>query len=198
VPPDHQIGVRVSGEQRLGIVHRARPQAQPLGLQQGRTARRAAEEAGRDPAALKCLVCAPSKVSDDFAAARERFSELARLFPQYPAGAHYLAGALMFETLYKTRRLHASLYSANPFYMQGDDKVDPEAANRFRALTRDAQSLALARLKQHPKDTEALYYLGNVAALKATFEEAVERRHSAALADGCEVARSPNWFQTAD
>lgn len=35
------------------------------------TARRAAEEAGRDPAALKCLVCAPSKVSDDIAQARE-------------------------------------------------------------------------------------------------------------------------------
>jgi probable F420-dependent oxidoreductase len=35
------------------------------------TARRAAEEAGRDPAALKCLVCAPSKVSDDLAQARD-------------------------------------------------------------------------------------------------------------------------------
>src|ERR671939_502947 len=36
------------------------------------TARRAAEEAGRDPAALKCLVCAPSLVSDDIAFAREQ------------------------------------------------------------------------------------------------------------------------------
>src|SRR3954454_23137471 len=35
------------------------------------TARRAAEEAGRDPAALRCLVCAPSKVTDDIAAARD-------------------------------------------------------------------------------------------------------------------------------
>jgi alkanesulfonate monooxygenase SsuD/methylene tetrahydromethanopterin reductase-like flavin-dependent oxidoreductase (luciferase family) len=35
------------------------------------TARAAAEEAGRDPAELKCLVCAPSKVSDDIAQARE-------------------------------------------------------------------------------------------------------------------------------
>jgi probable F420-dependent oxidoreductase len=35
------------------------------------TARQAAEEAGRDPAALKCFVCAPSKVSDDIAQARE-------------------------------------------------------------------------------------------------------------------------------
>ena len=31
------------------------------------TARQAAEEAGRDPAALKCIVSAPSHVSDDLA-----------------------------------------------------------------------------------------------------------------------------------
>jgi probable F420-dependent oxidoreductase len=36
------------------------------------TARRAAEEAGRDPAELKCHVCAPSHVSDDLADARDQ------------------------------------------------------------------------------------------------------------------------------
>src|SRR5215469_16768080 len=36
------------------------------------TARKAAEEAGRDPAALKCIVSAPSHVSDDLADAREQ------------------------------------------------------------------------------------------------------------------------------
>ncbi|HEX6761187.1 MAG TPA: TIGR03842 family LLM class F420-dependent oxidoreductase [Gaiellaceae bacterium] len=36
------------------------------------TARRAAEEAGRDPAQLKCIVGAPSHVSDDLADAREQ------------------------------------------------------------------------------------------------------------------------------
>ncbi len=36
------------------------------------TARAAAEEAGRDPAALKCIVCAPSHISDDMADAREQ------------------------------------------------------------------------------------------------------------------------------
>ncbi len=35
------------------------------------TARKAAEAAGRDPAALECIVGAPSKVSDDIASARE-------------------------------------------------------------------------------------------------------------------------------
>src|SRR4029079_18005616 len=36
------------------------------------TARKAAEEAGRDPAALRCIVCAPSHISDDIAGAREQ------------------------------------------------------------------------------------------------------------------------------
>jgi probable F420-dependent oxidoreductase len=36
------------------------------------TARRSAEEAGRDPAQLKCIVGAPAYVSDDIAAAREQ------------------------------------------------------------------------------------------------------------------------------
>jgi probable F420-dependent oxidoreductase len=36
------------------------------------TARRAAEEEGRDPDALQCIVCAPSHVSDDLADAREQ------------------------------------------------------------------------------------------------------------------------------
>jgi probable F420-dependent oxidoreductase len=36
------------------------------------TARQAAEEAGRDPTALKCIVSAPSHVSDDVADAREQ------------------------------------------------------------------------------------------------------------------------------
>jgi probable F420-dependent oxidoreductase len=41
------------------------------------TARRGAEEAGRDPAALKCIVGAPSHISDDIADAREQ----SRWFP---------------------------------------------------------------------------------------------------------------------
>src|SRR5438876_2827554 len=41
------------------------------------TARKAADEAGRDPAALKCIVSAPSHISDDLADAREQ----ARWFP---------------------------------------------------------------------------------------------------------------------
>jgi probable F420-dependent oxidoreductase len=36
------------------------------------TARKAAEEAGRDPSALQCIVCAPSHITDDIADARDQ------------------------------------------------------------------------------------------------------------------------------
>ena len=123
----------------------------------------------------------------DYKTARVQFSEMVRLFPQHPAGPQYLAGALLFETLYKSRRLQASLYNSKSFYSGNEDKSDPNITKQFRTLTRDAQRLAEARLKQYPKDTEALYFLGNVAALKASFEESIERRHFAALRDGSEA-----------
>ncbi len=124
----------------------------------------------------------------DYVKARAEFSELARLFPQHPAGPQHLAGALLFETLYNSRRGQAWLYDTKSFSPTGEDRKDPELANRFWSLTREAHRLAMARLKQYPKDTEALYYLGNVTALSAIFEGAVERRHGAALDDLCEAA----------
>lgn len=119
--------------------------------------------------------------------ARAEFSEMVRLFPQHPAGQQYLASALFLETLYKSRRLQSSLYSSKSFYSGSEDKVDPDLVNQFRTFTREAQRLAEVRLQQYPKDTEALYFLGNVAAMKASFEEAVERRHFSALRDGSEA-----------
>jgi predicted Zn-dependent protease len=77
-----------------------------------------------------------------------------------------------------------SLYSSESFYTNGDDKVVPKIVTEFRNLTREARRLAVAKLKQEPKNIEALDFLANTEGLKASFEEAVERRHFAALRDG--------------
>src|SRR6185369_14115399 len=84
----------------------------------------------------------------------------------------------------ESRRLQSSLYSSESFYINGDDKVDPSIVTEFRNLTREARRLSEVRLKQNPKDVEALIFLANTEGLKASFEEAVERRHFAALRDG--------------
>jgi tetratricopeptide (TPR) repeat protein len=124
----------------------------------------------------------------DYEAARKSFKEMAQVFPNYPAGPQFLADGLWIETLYQTRRLQSSLYGGDDtFYSTSDDKVDPAIVDQFRALTRQARVLSEARLKQYPKDPEALYFLGAIEGLKASFEEAVERRHFAALKDGSDA-----------
>jgi tetratricopeptide (TPR) repeat protein len=124
----------------------------------------------------------------DYELARKSFKEMAVAFPNYPAGPQFLADSLWVETLYQTRRLQSSLYgSDDTFYSTSDDKADPKVVEQFRNLTRQARLLTEARLKQFPKDTEALYFLGAIEGLKASFEEAVERRHFAALKDGSDA-----------
>jgi len=123
----------------------------------------------------------------DYERARKDFREIARLFPDHPAGPQFLATSLWIETLYETRRLQSSLYSSDSFYAPNDDKADPKVVGQFRAWTREAKKLAEARLKQNPKDVDARYFLGAIAGLKASFEEAVERRHFAAMRDGSEA-----------
>ncbi|HVS21194.1 MAG TPA: hypothetical protein VHD88_05060 [Pyrinomonadaceae bacterium] len=123
----------------------------------------------------------------DYETARKNFKEMALAFPNYPAGPQFLADTLWTETLYQTRRLQSSLYDSDSFYSTNEDKADPRVVDQFRTWTRQARLLAEARLKQSPHDPEALYFLGATEGLKASFEEAVERRHFAALKDGSDA-----------
>lgn len=123
----------------------------------------------------------------DYEKAQKDFSEIVRLYPDHPAGSQLLAARLLAKTLYESRRLQGSLYNSESFYSKGDDKVDPKIVSEFRNLTRESKRLADARLKKNPRDVEALNFLAAIAGLKASFEEAVERRHFAALRDGSEA-----------
>src|SRR5215216_300875 len=120
----------------------------------------------------------------DYDKAQRDFKEIVQLYPNHPGGYQLLAARLWIKTLYESRRLQVSLYSSESFYSNGDDKVDPKIVSEFRNLTREAKRLAEAKLKQEPKNIEALDFLANTEGLKASFEEAVERRHFAALRDG--------------
>ena len=123
----------------------------------------------------------------DYEKARRDFSEFAKLDPSNPTGPQLLAARVWIKTLYESRRLQSSLYSSESFYTKGDDKVDPKIVSEFRSLTREAKRLAEARVKANPRDVAAIDSLAAVAGLKASFEEAVERRHFAALRDGQEA-----------
>ena len=120
----------------------------------------------------------------DYDKAERDFKEIVKLIPNHPGGYQLLAARVWIKTLYESRRLQGSLYSSESFYTSGDDKVDPKIVTEFRNYTRDAKRLAETKLKQEPKNIEALDFLANTEGLKAAFEEAVERRHFTALRDG--------------
>lgn len=120
----------------------------------------------------------------DYETARLRFKEIARAFPDHPAGTQFLAAGLWAQTLNESRRLQASIYSTQSFYAKNEDKADPKTVAQFREWTRAAKKLSEARLKRDPRDTEALYFLGATEGLKAAFAAAVERSFIGALKDG--------------
>lgn len=120
----------------------------------------------------------------DYEGARRRFDAMTRAFPDHPAGFQFLAAGLWLKTLNESRRLQASLYNNEGFYKEKDDSVDPKTAAEFRDLTRKTKELCEARLKQNPKDADALYYLGASEGLKAAWGSMVERSFMAALTNG--------------
>ncbi|HVS81109.1 MAG TPA: hypothetical protein VHE60_05195 [Pyrinomonadaceae bacterium] len=120
----------------------------------------------------------------DYDIARQRFKEMARLYPDDPTAPRMLATTLWLETLNQARRLQAAIYSTQSFYAGTEDAPDPRVVQDFRDLTRQATQLAKARLQRNPRDAQTLYVLGATESLKAAFAATVERRFIAALRSG--------------
>jgi len=119
----------------------------------------------------------------DYDGARRRFAEVARLFPDHPAGPQCIAATVWLQQLNQSWRLKASLYN-NEAYSGNKERIDPKLLEEFREATRRAKALSEARLRQNPSDTEALYFLGAVEGLESAFAAGVERRFMAALRSG--------------
>jgi outer membrane protein assembly factor BamD (BamD/ComL family) len=69
----------------------------------------------------------------DYDIARQRFREMARLYPDDPTGPQMLATTLWLQTLNQARRLQAAIYSTQSFYAGAADKPDPRVVQDFRA-----------------------------------------------------------------
>ena len=129
------------------------------------TARKAAEEAGRDPAALKCIVCAPSHISDDIAAAREQVrwfpamvsNHVRDLIARYGADGSVVPKALTDyvpdETRLRLRRALARRREARSF-CQRRDLRPLLRARHARAGEREARRAGVDRRRpvQHLPD----------------------------------------------
>jgi tetratricopeptide (TPR) repeat protein len=122
----------------------------------------------------------------DYDGARKRFREMIQLAPDNPAGPQCFAASLWVEQLNQSWELKATLYSTKA-YTEGQRKSDPAQAAEFRKWIRQTKTLAQAKLKQNPRDVEALYFLGAAEGLDAAYAAAVEKKYRAALSNGSDA-----------
>ncbi len=123
----------------------------------------------------------------DFDVARRSFEEVKRRFPDHPAGPYYLAANLFLQTLTKPSRLLpllSNLSRSKTFSGSAADPVDPETVRQFRALTRQANSVAKTRLDRNRNDAVAQYFLGATQGLTAAFKGTLEGSVVGAMREG--------------
>jgi hypothetical protein len=119
----------------------------------------------------------------DYEGARKRFREMIQIAPDHPSGPQCFAASLWVEQLNQSWELKATLYSTKA-YTEGKQKADPARTAEFRKWIRQTKTLSEARLKQNPRDVEALYFLGAAEGLDAAYAAAVERKFRSALKSG--------------
>ena len=108
-----------------------------LTLAQRALSREAAAEAGRDPSELKCIVCAPSHITDDIADAREQV----RWFPAMVSN-HVQDLIERYGTVANTLRRNID---------EADEAGDADTADIFTAASRDLDK-ALWFLEAHVQE----------------------------------------------
>lgn len=129
----------------------------------------------------------------DYAAAREKFEEIRRRWPQHPAGDLYLANIVWLEYLYRLRRLQTGLYQSESFYAgveksseatERGDALDAQVDRTFRTLLASAKLKAQALVSADRADAHARYYLGAVYGVLAGYEASTARKFFAAMRSG--------------
>jgi len=122
----------------------------------------------------------------DYEGARKRFRPYDEKSQRLPSGPQCFAASLWVEQLNESWELKSTLYSTKA-YTEGKRKTDPAKAAEFRKWIRQTKTLAEAKLKQNPRDIDALYFLGAAEGLDAAYAAAVEKKYRAALSNGSDA-----------
>ena len=122
----------------------------------------------------------------DYEGARKRFREMIQLAPDSPSGPQCFAASLWVQQLNESWELKSTLYSTKA-YTDGKRKADATQVAEFRKWIRQTKMLSEAKLKQNPRDIEALYFLGAAEGLDAAYSAAVEKKYRSALSKGSDA-----------
>lgn len=101
--------------------------------------------------------------------------------PDDAAAVNHVLDAVLYSELYKYNALDTRLYVKQGFVNSKQVPMDPAAKQRIRTLTERALSLSDNRLKEDPRDVQALYNRGITEGLRSTYLVLVEHTWFSAL-----------------
>jgi len=113
--------------------------------------------------------------------------------PDEPRGYNHLAQAILYREMYRTGALETELVSgSNPFLRRPKMNPSPENQKEFDDAIRRSMELSQARLKENPRDTQALYALGVAHGLRANYNFLVRKAWMDALRDATQARKLHN------
>jgi tetratricopeptide (TPR) repeat protein len=113
--------------------------------------------------------------------------------PDEPRGYNHLAQAILYREMYRTGALETELVSGNnPFLRRPKMNPSPEDQKEFDDAIRRSMELSQARLKENPRDTQALYTLGVAHGLRANYNFLVRKAWMDALRDATQARKLHN------
>jgi tetratricopeptide (TPR) repeat protein len=129
----------------------------------------------------------------DYEGALSRFEKIQAAHPTDPLAVDYVLDTVLFRELYRLDLLDTTFYAHDGFLTGKHTPTppDPEVESKINLLSQQAIQLADQRLKQDPKDTDALFARGWARSLSAVYAGLVNRSFISALHQALE-ARSDN------
>jgi tetratricopeptide (TPR) repeat protein len=98
------------------------------------------------------------------------FTSQAQQQPDSMGAWNHIAQCILYRAMYQDGALESGLVSGgNSIFRRSKVKISPEDEARFQDAVDRATQLAQAKLKENPKDKEALYALGVAYGIRANF-----------------------------
>lgn len=126
----------------------------------------------------------------DYSGAIAEFEKVRAAHPQDPIAVDYLLDATLFQALYRLDLLDTTFYAHDGFLRgkHGPVAINPEVSARIQSLDDEAVNLADRKLKENPKDVDALYARAWARGLDTVYTGLIQRRFVTALHMGLDAS----------
>jgi len=117
----------------------------------------------------------------DYDRSVQEFQKILDRHSDDPFAVNHLLTAVMFRELYRMGALNTADYANDSFIGTPHHPADQKAKDQIKQLVERAEKLEEDKLKNNPKDVDALYARGNTRAQFSTYTALVERAWFSAL-----------------